>query len=97
MMSILVVLVVLAIISILGILFSALFNDTRACNGFSISLLVCSFILFVMYLVSQKIAKQTEPQEFKKSEYELKIKVTELDGQKDTTYVLIPIKEDGLK
>ena len=51
-------------------------------------LLTCSF--WVAFLVSITKDDEKKPKEFPANKYTLELKVTEFQGQVDTTYVLIP-------
>lgn len=57
----------------------------------SLSLVVISGLTFItLALLTQTKDNKTKPIEYPVSEYSLEIKVTEFQGNKDTTYVLIP-------
>ena len=51
-------------------------------------LLTCAF--WVALLVSIKMNNEDKPEEFPAAKFTLELKVTEFQGQVDTTYVLIP-------
>lgn len=61
------------------------------------SALCCSFfaIALIAGLYRSGITRDEKPKEFPAAKYELKHKVTEFDGVSDTTYVLIPKKNES--
>lgn len=79
---------------IIGLLSVALgiFIILDACNGAEVAFGVLEFVLgiFVILLSFPTKSEREKPIEYPASEYNLELKVTEYQGQKDTTYVLTP-------
>lgn len=57
---------------------------------------LCSFFFVITMItgILHYCTKPEKPKEFPAAKYELKYKVTEFDGINDTTYVLIPKKNE---
>lgn len=82
------------IVFIIGMILTILYFDTDLPDWVffvSLSLVVISGVTFItLAILTQFKDNKTKPIEYPASEYSLEIKVTEFQGNKDTTYVLIP-------
>lgn len=58
-------------------------------TGEAVFCFIASFFGVVLFAIGVA-PKYKQPKEYPASEYTLEIKVTEFQGQRDTTYVLIP-------
>ena len=68
-------------------------NDDDAEETFSILCLFLS-VFTAISAIGFRIATPEKPHEFPAAKYELKYKVTEFDRVSDTTYVLVPKKNE---
>lgn len=82
------------ILFVIGMIVIILYFDTDLPDWVffvSLSLVSISGVTFItLALLTQFKSNKTKPIEYPASKYSIEIKITEFQGNKDTTYVLIP-------
>ena len=71
------------------VVFGAFKKDWLIISFFILAFITCISAVVLACMIAERRAKQT-PIEYPASKYSIEIKVTEFQGNKDTTYVLIP-------
>ena len=87
-------LIILGVIIIVLGLFCMALSVTKFDRGCSAGMLICGVAICLIGLAARKGISEArrmesqKPIEYPATEYELKLRIVEFDGQKDTTYIL---------
>lgn len=81
--------IALIVLGLLLVILSVIGFCVAESTGEAVLCIIASFFGAVLFAIGVA-PKHEQPKEYPASEYTLEIKVTEFQGQRDTTYVLIP-------